>query len=127
MEKIINCLLVDDDIDDRDIFLMVLESLGDHIQYLAASNGAEALDMLENDTYTTPDVIFLDVNMPKMNGIETLKKIRLNDKLNNCRIFMYSTTSEPRILEESKKFNAGFIVKPIRTVDLEKMLQEILV
>jgi CheY-like chemotaxis protein len=69
------CLLVDDDLDDQEIFLMTLEKINKNIKCLTANNGVEALSLLTQNSFV-PDYIFLDVNMPKMNGIECLRSIK---------------------------------------------------
>jgi CheY-like chemotaxis protein len=120
------CLLVDDDLDDQEVFLMTLEKINKNILCLTANNGVEALSLLTPGSFV-PDYIFLDVNMPKMNGIECLRNIKELTHLNTCKIFMYSTTSETSVLEKSKKLGAtDFIVKPSSVIVLEKTLAGIL-
>jgi len=120
------CLLVDDDLDDQEIFLMTLEKINKNIKCLTANNGVEALSLLTQNSFV-PDYIFLDVNMPKMNGIECLRNIKHLEHLNNCKIFMYSTTSETSVLEKSKKLGAtDFIVKPASPALLKETLSNIL-
>jgi CheY-like chemotaxis protein len=120
------CLLVDDDLDDQEIFLMTLEKINKNIKCLTANNGVEALSLLTQNSFV-PDYIFLDVNMPKMNGIECLRSIKNIERLNDCKIFMYSTTSETSVLEKSKKLGAtDFIVKPASPALLKETLSEIL-
>jgi CheY-like chemotaxis protein len=121
------CLLVDDDPDDQEVFLMTLEKINKNIKCLTANNGVEALSLLQSQHSFVPDYIFLDVNMPKMNGIECLKNIKDLAYLNNCKIFMYSTTSETSVLEKSKKLGAtDFIVKPASPAVLKETLSVIL-
>jgi len=121
------CLLVDDDPDDQEVFLMTLEKINKNIECLTANNGVEALSLLTSQETFIPDYIFLDVNMPKMNGIECLKNIKGLAHLNHCKIFMYSTTSEASVLEKSKKLGAtDFIVKPASTDVLKETLSAIL-
>jgi len=120
------CLLVDDDLDDQEIFLMTLEKINKNIKCLTANNGVEALSLLTQNSFV-PDYIFLDVNMPKMNGIECLRNIKHLELLNNCKIFMYSTTSKTSVLEKSKKLGAtDFIVKPASPALLKETLSNIL-
>ena len=121
------CLLVDDDLDDQEVFLMTLEKINKNIKCLTANNGVEALSLLSAQNSFVPDYIFLDVNMPKMNGIECLKNIKDLSHLNDCKIFMYSTTSETSVLEKSKKLGAtDFIVKPASPATLKATLSVIL-
>src|SRR3978361_614691 len=88
-----------------------------------SDDGLEAILMLESDEKFIPDYIFLDVNMPKMNGIECLKELRKIEKLKSTKIFMYSTTTENNMVSESKKFGADdFIIKPIKTSELKEKL-----
>jgi len=118
---------VDDDLDDQEVFLMTLEKINKNIKCLTANNGVEALSLLTAQNLFVPDYIFLDVNMPKMNGIECLKNIKDLAHLNNCKIYMYSTTSEASVLEKSKKLGAtDFIVKPASPAVLKQTLSVIL-
>ena len=75
-----NCLLIDDDQDDQELFLMALERVDSQIKCSVANNGVEGLAAL-SDHFYTPTHIFLDINMPKMNGIECLQRIRINRAL----------------------------------------------
>ena len=121
------CLLVDDDPDDQEVFLMTLEKINKNIECLTANNGVEALSLLKTQNSFVPDYIFLDVNMPKMNGIECLKNLKELSQLDSSKIFMYSTTSEAAVLEKSKKLGAtDFIVKPASPAMLRQTLSEIL-
>ncbi len=121
------CLLIDDDLDDQEVFLMTLEKINKNIKCLTANNGVEALSILTAQNSFVPDYIFLDVNMPKMNGIECLKNIKDLTHLSKCKIFMYSTTSEASVLEKSKKLGAtDFIVKPASPAVLKETLAVIL-
>ena len=121
------CLLVDDDLDDQEVFLMTLEKIDKNIECLTANNGVEALSLLTAKETILPYYIFLDVNMPKMNGIECLRNIKDLSYLNKCKIFMYSTTSETSVVEKSKKLGAtDFIVKPASPAKLKETLSIIL-
>ena len=125
MKRNISLLLVDDDIDDQEIFLMTVDALNAAISCSTASNGEDALRILNNPENAVPDFIFLDVNMPRMNGLQCLENIRNNKAFDRCGIYMYSTTAEEHVVEKSRKLNAGFIVKPIHTNDLKERLRTI--
>ena len=67
MKKSISCLIIDDDADDQEIFVMCIRKISSNIDCLTANNGVDAVDLLKSNDGYVPDYIFLDVNMPKMN------------------------------------------------------------
>lgn len=72
-------LIIDDDDDDREMLCAVIDSLFPTVNCMEATNGEEALDLLTNKKSEKPDLIFLDLNMPRLNGKSCLieiKKIR---------------------------------------------------
>jgi CheY-like chemotaxis protein len=121
------CFLIDDDMDDQEIFHIALQKVDQTIGFTTASNGAEGLGKLKEDPSFVPDYIFLDLNMPKMNGMQCLPKIRRLRHLKEVRIIMYSTTSNAAIIEESIQLGANdFLVKPDKLSLLVNKLSEIL-
>ncbi len=126
MEEIRNCLIVDDDEDDQEIFIMCVKMVNEHIHCVSAYDGQQAIDMVTSNTELIPRYIFLDVNMPKVNGIECLRALRGIPRLMATDIYMYSTTSEQSVEEESKKLGAsGYVVKPVKTSELKDKLRSI--
>jgi CheY-like chemotaxis protein len=120
------CLIIDDDPDDQEIFIMCLKKVNKSVSCLTSDDGVEAIDMLNSNPDYVPDYIFLDVNMPRMKGIECLKLIREIERLKDTKVFMYSTTSEGSAVIDSKNFGAeDFIIKPARTTDLKEKLAQI--
>jgi CheY-like chemotaxis protein len=82
--------------------------------------------MLNANTACTPDYIFIDVNMPKMNGVDCLRMIKNIDRLKYTRMFMYSTTAEGMALEKSRELGADdFIIKPSSASALKEKLSRI--
>jgi len=123
MEKAKHCLVIDDDADDQEIFKMCLNTVAPHVRCASAKNGVEAVTMLQSNTGYSPDFIFIDMNMPKMNGLECLRKLKEMDHLKKAKMFMYSTTSEKTAVSESKELGAeDFIVKPAKTLELKEKL-----
>jgi CheY-like chemotaxis protein len=105
---------------------MCLKKVDSSINCLTADDGVEAIAMLSTDAAYTPNYIFIDVNMPKMNGIDCLKMIKHIDRLKYTKIFMYSTTSEAAVLDETKNLGADdFIIKPAKTAELKEKLSTI--
>jgi CheY-like chemotaxis protein len=114
--KVINILLVEDDKLD----VMDVQRALDKMQILhktsVARNGEEALELL-NGQYKDekPDVVLLDVNMPKMNGIEFLTEIRKRTDLKDLKVFIVSTSDERIDREATGRLGiSGYIVKPLR-------------
>jgi CheY-like chemotaxis protein len=124
MRDVINCLLVDDDQDDREIFLLALNGF-EHVRCQTAGNGVDALHMLAEGT-EIPDVIFLDMNMPRMNGLECLQRIREQHRFDDCRIYIYTTNEDPGIVRRSEELNASCIVKPMSMKTLRELLSTML-
>jgi len=123
MQENRKCLMIDDDEDDHEIFKIYLKIINRDITFKGVYNGEEAIDLLKTEPLYVPDYIFLDVNMPKMNGIECLRLLRNFTKLENTKIFMYSTTSETHFLEESRILGAeDFIVKSSKSAKMVKKL-----
>lgn len=86
-----NIFLADDDEDDRIFFLDALKEIPLQSQVTEFSNGVELMDVLHSKN-PLPDVIFLDLNMPLMNGFECLSDIRAVDKFNGIPVIIYSTS-----------------------------------
>ncbi|SHH24361.1 Response regulator receiver domain-containing protein [Chryseolinea serpens] len=118
-------MLIDDDQDDQEIFSMALEDINSDIQCVMASNGIAALEKLKAKKPLIPDYIFIDMNMPRMNGMECLQEIQKLDHLKDADVFMYSTSSDETMIEKSKALGAkDFIVKPPGLALLtEKLMQ----
>lgn len=118
-------LHVDDDPDDSAIFCEAVKEAAPAYTCLVADSAASALEIL-SDRQRIPDYIFLDMNMPKMNGLECLKLIKNNHALNHIKVIMYSTASDPIHMKEFKRLGAGFLAKPDRFETLVKNLSELL-
>jgi CheY-like chemotaxis protein len=127
VEKKPTCFLIDDDIDDQEVFEMALQKIDGSIRFLYASDGAEGLQKLRENPSFTPDFIFLDINMPKMNGIDCLPEIKKLPHLRNARIIMYSTTANEAIKRKTRQLGADeFLVKPTKLGMLVNDLSRIL-
>jgi len=101
-------------VDDEQAFLRVLQNRLESMEYevVTASNGKEALEKIKTDK---PDAVLLDIMMPVLDGIQTLKVIRKTDK--NLPVFMLTASSDAERFKSAKDLNAsGFIIK---TADLK--------
>ena len=114
LQKLVNILLVEDD--EVDVMNVKRAFTKNNIknELFVAGNGVEALEMLRSLIIPLPRIIILDINMPKMNGIEFLKILREDEKLKNISVFVMTTSNE-----DSDKINAynlnvaGYILKPL--------------
>jgi CheY-like chemotaxis protein len=105
-------LLIDDDEDDRDIFKEAISVVQPEVHCMAARDGEEGLALLEELTIL-PDYIFLDVNMPVMDGKEFLKRAKANPVLKDIPIVVYSTSKHQSELGEYFSLGASnYITKP---------------
>lgn len=117
-------LLIDDDEDDRDFFLEVIGATFPDKICDTASNGQEALDKLVRNEYQ-PDLIFLDLNMPLMNGRQFLAEMKNHDALMKIPVVILSTSSDRNSIIEAKALGAKhFITKPDKITALEVKLKE---
>lgn len=120
------CLFIDDDADDQEFFCDAAASIDPQIECVFADNGIEAILKLSDNAFT-PDFIFIDMNMPQMNGRETLSEIRKMDRLNKTAVYIYSTAAAPRTTEEILALGAtDFLIKPSSVKGLQEMLEKIL-
>lgn len=113
-------VLVDDDADDAAIFYEALNQIGSDIKFHTAENGLRLFELLLE---YTPDVIFLDINMPKMGGWETLRRLKGSSEYNNIPVIMYSTSSAKKDIDLAYSLGAVlFITKPEDFRKLVKIL-----
>lgn len=118
------CLLVDDDPDDQEVFLSALSDVSSTAHCLVAADGDHALELLHNEE-AIPDYIFLDLNMPKMDGFELLTAIRKSKILRDIPVIVYSTTSQASQIEKAKKLGATeFFTKTHKYRDLCTLLRK---
>lgn len=115
-------LLVEDDELDVISVQRSLKKLEHPFELHTAYNGKEALEMLtQNNADVTPDVILLDLNMPKMNGIEFLKCLRKDSRLKDIKVFIMTTSSESSDRLSAEEMGiSGYIIKPLNYNDNSK-------
>ena len=105
-------LLIDDDPDDQEIFKEAVAVVAPEAHFMVARDGEEGLDLLHSLTLL-PDFIFLDVNMPKMDGKEFLKRVKEDPALNEIPVVVYSTSKHKSELGEYFRLGAAnYITKP---------------
>lgn len=122
----INIILADDDEDDRLFFIDAFDELSMNIKVNTFEDGVELMDYLNSDNAILPQVLFLDLNMPRKNGIECLNEIKANDKMSDIAIAIYSTSASEEDIEETFVMGANiYIKKPSSFKQLKKVLSEV--
>lgn len=119
MERIANILLIEDDYLDIMDIQRTLDKMSILHRLYVAKNGEEAIKMLNGNGVETletkPDIVLLDINMPKMNGLEFLSIIRESDTWKDLKVFVLTTSEERVDKEAAKKLGiSGYIVKPLK-------------
>ena len=121
------CLLIDDDSDDHEFFEMALRPMQSDVQCVCMGDCTKAIEHLRNGIIAPPKLIFIDINMPRMNGMQCLAKIKAEHFLAEIPIYMYSTSAEPAIVNECINMGAsGFLKKEVSIAALETKISEIL-
>jgi CheY-like chemotaxis protein len=122
----IHIILADDDEDDRMLFTDAFDELKIDTKVNTFNDGVELMNYLNSPDAILPNVLFLDLNMPKKNGIECLYEIKSNDKFNDIAIAIYSTSSSEEHIEETFVQGANiYIKKPSDFTTLKKVLSEV--
>lgn len=126
MLKYSKVFLVDDDADDQLLFVDAVKSISEDITYTVSSTAVEAITKLKKTDYF-PDIIFLDLNMPLMNGFEFLMNIKKEVKLQKIPIVIFTTSNSPFHAERTYYLGANaFFPKPASFKELCNKLQHIL-
>lgn len=117
MNNLLTIMLIEDDAIEVMKFKRVLKSLSKEHKIIEATNGEDALAYL-NKRESLPDIILLDLNMPKMNGLDFLKIIKNDDILKFLPTIILTTSSNQKDLLEVYKYGiAGYITKPLKYED----------
>ncbi|MEO8760492.1 MAG: response regulator [Bacteroidia bacterium] len=120
-------ILADDDPDDRLLFEEAIKEVDYNTKLISSIDGAHLMSTLIATVPPKPDIIFLDINMPKKNGFECLEQIRLSPKLKDIPVIMYSTTAQLDAVNKAYKAGANFYVqKPDTFCNLKTVIEKVL-
>lgn len=122
-------LLADDDEADRLIFKEAFDEMDIGTSVETVNDGEELMQLMENSDYEDlPHILFLDINMPRKNGLECLKEIRANKKYKEVSIAIYSTSSSEKDMHETFLNGANvYINKPQDFNKLKKVLEKAII
>ncbi|MBC7383961.1 MAG: response regulator [Bacteroidia bacterium] len=119
-------LLADDDSDDRFFFDKTLKLLQFQTTLTTVEDGEKLMNYLSTNTTQLPDVLFLDLNMPRKNGSECLDEIKQNEKLKVLPVIMYSTSLHEDVADHLYKTGAHYYIRKTGLNELQKMLKTVL-
>lgn len=122
-QKTLLIYLVDDDQEDRMLFRESLDEIEIPVQVHEFDNGVTLIDTLLNPNHALPDAIYLDMNMPLMNGEECIDDIRSENIFSQIPIIIYSTYVDEQMLNRLQKKGANwYLIKPDSFEKLKKLL-----
>ena len=125
--RIIHILLADDDEDDCLFFREALDGLGLPVQLTTVANGEQLMEHLSKKRKKIPDVLFLDLDMPRKNGFACLAEIKLDERLQRLPVIILSTFFDEDMLNLVYKDAAHYYIrKPTDLKQLKKVLLEAL-
>lgn len=119
-------LLADDDRDDRYFFLKALEELEIDVRHHTVENGEELIAYLLKNSANLPDILFLDLNMPRKSGAECLEEIKQHPKLNSLPVVIYSTSLYEDIADHLYRNGAHYYIRKTEFGDLKPVLKKVL-
>lgn len=126
MPKKLHLLLADDDTDDRFFFNKALKVLSIPSDLVTVEDGAKLMAYLSDNSTQLPDVLFLDLNMPRKNGSECLEEIKCNELLKHLPVIIYSTSLHEDVADVLYKNGAHYYIRKGGLAELEKTLQDVL-
>ncbi len=112
-KKVLQLLLADDDETDRELFEEALKEVQHQSVLYKTTNGEQLMDYLLQDGLSAPDALFLDLNMPRKNGMECLEEIKGDAALRDIPVFIVSTSLDPDVVQKVYEHGAcGYVRKP---------------
>jgi CheY-like chemotaxis protein len=127
MKENILILVVDDDEDDRKLFIESAKEINASINFVTAGDGQEALRLLKDEHNKLPDYIFLDLRMPRFGGKKCLEEIGRDKRLHDIPVFIYTTSTDVKDSIELREMGAvHFISKPADPGDIYYILSVVL-
>lgn len=122
-----NIYLADDDDDDRTMFSEALYEVDSSVVLTQAEDGKQLLEILNDNPVPLPEIIVLDINMPKVDGFQCLEQIKQDEILKKLPIVMLSTSSDPDTIDKALELGAtAYAVKPSSFDGLKTLIKNVL-
>lgn len=126
MENPRTLYLVDDDADDLDFFCEAVRSIDENLICVKETNSERALNAFRRQDVPVPDLIFLDLNMPMIDGRMFLQELKKLNSYSSVPVIIYTTSTHPRDKEETLKMGAAdFVSKPYSQRELAGLMHQI--
>jgi CheY-like chemotaxis protein len=121
-------LYADDDPEDIELVSDAFLSYAQNVELLTFPDGIELLNFIEtiDPFHASPCLFILDINMPRLDGKETLRRLRRLESFAEVPAVLFSTSSLPADASFAKSFNAGFVTKPLHTNQVHMIIDEII-
>lgn len=115
----------DDDTDDLELVEDAFARFSNNVKVITAKDGVQALSGLQSLTeeHSIPCLIILDINMPLLNGKEVLKRLKTLPQFESVPVVLFTTSSSPQDRDFAKKYNAGFVTKPLDVSQMEMITE----
>ena len=121
-------LYADDDPDDIDLVSQAFSEYAQNVELVTFSDGIELLRYVEtrNALHPAPCLVIIDINMPRLDGKETLRRLRTMQGFEEVPSVLFSTSTMPVDENFAKRFNAGFVTKPLFTQQVHHIVEEMI-
>ncbi|WP_027125559.1 response regulator [Gelidibacter mesophilus] len=128
MEKTkLHLLLADDDIDDCDFFKDAMDEIASACQLTTLNNGVELMTFLSTAASKYPNLIFLDLNMPKKSGMECIAEIKASKTFSHIPIIIYSTSLDHTVVNDLYDMGAHhYIQKPAEFASIKSVIKQVI-
>jgi len=126
MPKVFRILLVEDNADDEQLTLRALRKLGPQVELEVARDGEMALARLLHSEEPTPNLILLDLHLPKINGLQVLQRLRADDRMAHVLVVVLTASDEPENIRASyQQYANSYIHKPVLLTDFAQVVQKL--
>lgn len=119
--------LIDDDPDDQEFFSTAIRSIDRNFKCITCDDAIKAIEKLRSDPLPRPDLIFIDMHLPRLSGKEAIPEIKRIEAVRDVPIVLYSTSSGSFLAEEALKAGAaGFFTKPLTIPKWAASVEEVI-
>ncbi len=110
-----------DDYDDLELVRDAFKQHSQNVQLVTVTDGYQVLSFLKNlsPLDAAPCLVILDINMPRLNGKDTLVQLRQMDRFKDLPTILFTTSTQPRDKAFAHQYNAGFLTKPVDITQLD--------